>query len=244
MKDNSDWLFLQAYFLLCLVANRRHNENTFRFTPVNATSVLSFRNLGSSFCFALPVWCENSTETKQDTRDCFLPDSYITLLILYLTQSCTDIESIMIARGKVTITKKDNKTARRQNVSPCLHVPIKHKIHEKEHNGKRGCGAKRFSGAHPLRRAFHVRSGWLFFLSDFKRRFALVCVAIARAVFESSCRACACLPARSAGTCIKTSTRPAHMTKSRANLTQSQANLTIHEYFVSFGACTCVLLPV
>ena len=47
-----------------------------------------------------------------------------------------------------------------------------HKIHEKEHNGKRGCGAKRFSGAHPLRRAFHIQSGWLFFLSDFKRRFA------------------------------------------------------------------------
>ena len=38
---------------------------------------------------------------------------------------------------------------------------------KKQRDGKNGCGAKRFSGAHPLRRAFHVRSGWLFFLSDF-----------------------------------------------------------------------------
>ena len=142
--------------------------------------------LGSSFCFALPVWCENSTETKQDTRHSILCISYFTRLILYMTQSCSDIKTIMIVRGKVTITKKDNKTARRQNVSPCLHVPIKHKIHEKEHNRKRGCGAKRFSGAHPLRRAFHVQSGWLFIISDFKRRFAPVFVAFARAVFESS----------------------------------------------------------
>ena len=81
---------------------------------------------------------------------------------------------------------------------------------KKEHDGKRGCGAKRFSGAHPLRRAFHVRSGWLFFLSDFKRRFALVCVAIARAVFEKydAGRVLVCRRV-SAGTCIKTSTRPA-----------------------------------
>ena len=96
--------------------------------------------LGSSFCFALPVWCENSTETKQDTRHSILCISYITLLILHLTQSCTDIKTIMIARGKVTITKKDNKAARRQNVSPCLHVPTKHKPKnmKKEHDGKEG----------------------------------------------------------------------------------------------------------
>ena len=201
------------------------NENTFRFAPVNATSVLSLRNLGSSFCFALPVWCENSTETKQDTRHSVLRISYITLLILHLTQSCTDIKTIMIARGKVTITKKDNKTARRQNVSPCLHVPIKHKIHEKEHNGKRGCGAKRFSGAHPLRRAFHVGSSWLFFLSDFKRRFAPRLRGSCAGSFwkHGAGRVLVCRRA-SAGTCIKTSTRPAITIQCQSNISQCVPN--------------------
>ena len=113
LRERQFWLALcPSAFPLYPVANRWHNENTFRFTPVNATSVLSFRNLGSSFCFALPVWCENSTETKQDTRHSILCISYITLLILHLTQSCADIKTIMIARGKVTITKKDNKKQR------------------------------------------------------------------------------------------------------------------------------------
>ena len=50
------------------------------------------------------------------------------------------------------------------------------KTNEKEHDGKRGCGAKRFSGAHPFRRALHV---WL--VCGFRFAFA---IAVARAVFE------------------------------------------------------------
>ena len=116
------------------------------------------------------------------------------------------------------------------------------KTTEKEHDGKRGCGAKRFSGAHPLRRAFHVRSGWLFFLSDFKRRFAPVFVAFARAVFEKydAGRVLVCRRA-SAGTCIKTSTRPAITIQSETNFAKSRDNITLHEYFVNFYD---LLLPV
>ena len=58
-RERQFWLALCPSVLpLHLVANRRHNENTFRFTPVNAISVLLSRN--SRFvillCPACLVW--------------------------------------------------------------------------------------------------------------------------------------------------------------------------------------------
>ena len=136
-----------------------------------------------------------------------------------MTQSCADIKTIMIVRARSRLRRRI--TRNKETTRIRLFVQIKHKPKnmKNEHDGKKGCGAKRFSGAHSLRRAFHVRLDRQF-LSDFKRRFAPVCVAIARAVFESSCRACACLPARSAGTCIKTSTRPADTIQDESKISQ------------------------
>lgn len=48
---------------------------------------------------------------------------------------------------------------------------------KKQHDEKNGCGAKRFSGAHPFRRAFRMQSVMLFSF--------VVAPAVARAVFES-----------------------------------------------------------
>ena len=48
---------------------------------------------------------------------------------------------------------------------------------KKQHDGKNGCGAKRFSGAHPFRRAFRMQSVMLFSFA--------VAPAVVRAVFES-----------------------------------------------------------
>lgn len=116
---------------------------------------------------------------------------------------------------------------------------------KKEHDGKRGCGAKRFSGAHPLRRAFHVRSGWLFFLSDFKRRFAPVCVAITRVVFEKydAGRVLVCRRV-SAGTCIKTSTRPAITIQCQSKKSKGVLNILGQEVLPLSFDCILSLLII
>ena len=102
-----------------------------------------------------------------------------------MTQSCADIKTIMIVRARSRLRRRI--TRNKETTRIRLFVQIKHKPKnmKNEHDGKKGCGAKRFSGAHSLRRAFHVRLDRQF-LSDFKRRFAPVCVAIARVVFEST----------------------------------------------------------
>lgn len=59
---------------------------------------------------------------------------------------------------------------------------------KKQHDGKNGCGAKRFSGAHPFCRAFHRPSEFDFYLRLPRQ--------LHEQFLKARRRACACLPAR------------------------------------------------